>query len=155
MKIMFQSSIVQMQSPGPTNAFAHIAADQIESWSNPAGTFCRFDVGRLAIWWIDRTNYQPDTDTIMRLSLCVSLSCQHQVKHDKGSEDTWCQHHTFPACTVHTFLEFLFETVLSLVRGAQNARMQHDLCIHIHVLMRLHTIKTQLAVWFGPTNWRY
>lgn len=69
---VLQSSIVQMQSPGPTNAFAHIAADQIESWSNPVGTFWRFAVGRLAIWWIDRTNYQPDTDTIMRLSLCLS-----------------------------------------------------------------------------------
>lgn len=42
---VLQSSIVQMQSPGPTNAFAHIAADQIESWSNPPITFWRFMVG--------------------------------------------------------------------------------------------------------------
>ena len=163
---MFQSSIVQMQSPGPTNAFAHIAADQIESWSNPAGTFWRFAVGRLAIWWIDRTNYQPDTDTFMRLSLSLSVSLMSTTSDAQQRKwghmmisyvEITCQHHTFPACTVHTFLDFRFETVLLLVRGALYARMQHDLCKHIHVLMRLHTIKTQLgsdsALQNGATKW--
>lgn len=162
---VLQSSIVQMQSPGPTNAFAHIAADQIESWSNPAGTFWRFImVGRLAIWWIDRTNYQLDTDTIMRLSLCLSVSLMSTTSDAQQRKwghmmisyvEITCQHHTFPACTVHTFLDFRFKTILLPVRGALYIRMQHDLCIHIHVFMRLHTIKTQLVMWFGPINGRY
>ena len=58
----------------PTNAFAHIAADQIESWSNPAGTFCRFDGGKTR----NLMNRQDQLPTrhwynYEALSLCLSL----------------------------------------------------------------------------------
>ena len=146
MKIMFQSSIVQMQSPGPVpNAFAHIAADQIESWSNPTATLCRFAVGRLAIWWIDRTNYQPGTDTI---TLCLShVNIKWRTTRKWGHRmisyvEITCQHHTFPACTVHTFLDFGLRQFSCRCVG--HYILKCSVCMHIHVFMRLHTIKTQL-----------
>ncbi len=109
-----------MQSPGPTKAFAHIAADQIESWSNPVGLFAGL--------WLENSQFDEYTgpttiNTLIQLSRSPSLSlCLSHVniewcttKEVKTHDDLirhkiTCQHHTFAACTLHTFPEFRFES---------------------------------------------
>ena len=126
---------------------------------HPGGYFLKVYYGGKTRNLMNRQDQLPTRHWYNYEALSLSLSVSLMSTTSDAQQRKWghmmisyveitCQHHTFPACTVHTFLDFRFKTILLPVRGALYTRVQHDLCIHIHVFMRLHTIKTQLVTWF-------